>query len=59
MMRSSVTPHPVGGFPAMMPAGAQPAGFPMGMHSGPSFAVPTVPLGGVKARIIYRKYHTL
>ena len=32
----------------MMPAGAQPAGFPMGMHSGPSFAVPTVPLGGVR-----------
>ncbi|MCQ6274741.1 spore coat protein GerQ [Bacillus sp. V3B] len=36
------------GFPATMPAGAQPASFPMAMPSGPSFAVPTVPLGGVR-----------
>ena len=54
MMRSSVAQqpaggfHPVGGFPATMPAGEQPAGFPMAMPSGPSFAVPTVPLGGVR-----------
>ena len=51
MMRSSAAQQHVGGFypvPTMMPAGAQPAGFPMGMHSGPSFAVPTVPLGGVR-----------
>lgn len=50
MMRSSAAQQPVGGFqpvgsfPTMMPAGAQPTG----MHSGPSFAVPTVPLGGVR-----------
>jgi spore germination protein Q len=49
LMRSSAGQQPAGGFPTMMPAGAQqPAGFPMGMHSGPSFAVPTVPLGGVR-----------
>ena len=54
MMRGSVAQqpgggfHPVGGFPATMPAGAQPAGFPMATPSGPSFAVPTVPLGGVR-----------
>ncbi|MFZ0445265.1 MAG: spore coat protein GerQ [Bacillus sp. (in: firmicutes)] len=48
MMRSNAAQQPVGGFPTMMPAGAQPTGFPMGMHSGPSFAVPTVPLGGVR-----------
>ena len=59
MMRGSVAQQPVGGFPATMPAGAQPAGFPMGMHSGPSFAVPTVPIGRREARIIYRKYPTL
>ena len=47
MMRSSVAQQPVAASP-MMPAGAQPAGFPMAMHSGPSFAVPTVPLGGVR-----------
>ena len=44
MMRGSGAQQP-GGFPATMPAGAQPAGFPMGMHSGPSFAVPVVPIG--------------
>ena len=54
MMRGSVAQqpvggfHPVGGFPVTMPAGAQPGGFPMAMPSGPSFAVPTVPLGGVR-----------
>jgi len=54
MMRSSAAQqpvggfHPVGGFPVTMPAGAQPGGFPMAMPSGPSFAVPTVPLGGVR-----------
>ena len=41
MMRGSAAQQPVGGLPTMMPAGAQPTG----MHSGPSFAVPTVPLG--------------
>ena len=30
MMRSSAAQQPVGGFPTMMPAGAQPTGFPMG-----------------------------
>ena len=47
MMRGSVAQQP-GGFPATMPAGAHSAGFPMAMPSGPSFAVPTVPLGGVR-----------
>lgn len=35
MMRGSVAQQPGGGFPATM-------------HSGPSYAVPTVPLGGVR-----------
>ena len=46
MMRGSVA-QPAG-FPATMPTGEQSAGFPMAMPSGPSFAVPTVPLGGVR-----------
>jgi spore germination protein Q len=60
MMRGSVAQQPGGfpatmpagahsaGFPVTMPAGEQPAGFPIAMPSGPSFAVPTVPLGGVR-----------
>ena len=38
--------------PAMMPAGAQPAGFPMGMHSGPR-CCPDSPVGRCEERIIY------
>ena len=46
MMRSSVAQQPGGGFPAIMPSGAQPTGFPMGIHSGPSYAADA--LGGVR-----------
>ena len=48
MMRGSVAQQPAAASRRLMPAGAQPAGFPMAMPSGPSFAVPTVPLGGVR-----------
>ena len=37
MMRGSAAQQPVGGL--------QPAGFPMAMHSGPAYAVPTGPVG--------------
>lgn len=48
MMRSSAGQQHIGGYPATMPVGTQPGSFQMGMPSGPSFAVPTVPLGGVR-----------
>ena len=59
-----------GYYPASMMRGSdaqQPSGFPAIMPSGPSYAVPVVPMGTVgnttsdrrDGRIIYRKYPTL
>ena len=58
MMRSSVAQQPVGGFPTMMPAGAQPT-LPDGYAFWTLVCRPDGPVGRCEARIIYRKYNTL
>ena len=57
MMRSSAAQQPVGGLPTMMPAGAQPTGFPYAFWT--LVCRPDGPVGRCEARIIYRKYNTL